>query len=103
MRALVVRFDLRDEEAAARFDALVARTLPLIGEQEPGTLQYAVHEVAEEPLARLFYEVYADDAAFAAHEASPHTRAMLDEFGGLLAAEPRVEHLSVTGGAGGTV
>ena len=100
MQGLVVRFDLRDEGAAAEFDALVARTLPLIGSEEPGTLQYAVHTVADEPLARVFYEVYADADAFAAHEASPHTRAMLDAFGPLLAATPRVEHFPTVGGKG---
>lgn len=94
MNGLVVRFDLRDEESAARFDALVAETVPLILEREPGTLQYAVHTVRGEPLARIFYERYADADAFAAHEAAPHTRRMLDAFGALLATEPRVEHFS---------
>lgn len=98
MTGLVVRFDLRDGTAAAAFDDLVVRTLPLIVEQEPGTLQYAVHTVADEPLARVFYELYADAAAFAAHEASPHTRAMLDAFGPLLAREPRVEHFTASQG-----
>src|SRR5690242_9253396 len=53
---LVVRFRLRDPEAAAGFDALVARTLPEIGRREPGTLAYLVHSVPGEPLARVFYE-----------------------------------------------
>ena len=38
MFALVVRFDLHDEEAARGFDALVAETTPLIRSQEPETL-----------------------------------------------------------------
>lgn len=98
MQGLVVRFDVRDEDAAAEFDALVTRTLPLIVDEEPGTLQYSVHHVDGEPLARVFYELYADTQAFAAHEASPHTRAMLDAFGALLAGEPRVEHFSSSAG-----
>lgn len=98
MQGLVVRFDLRDEGSAAEFDALVARTLPLIDEREPGTLQYSVHEVDGQPLARVFYELYADADAFAAHEASPHTRAMLDAIGALLATEPRVEHFATSTG-----
>ena len=98
MQGLVVRFDLRDEGAVEEFDALVARTLLLIQEREPGTLQYAVHGIENEPLARVFYELYVDAQAFTAHEASPHTRSMLDAFGPLLATEPRVEHFASSAG-----
>ena len=81
MYALVVRFDLLDEEAAAGFDALVARTAPHIVTDEPGTLVYAVHAVTDDPLARVFYEVYRDGAAFEAHEAGDHTRRFLEARG----------------------
>jgi quinol monooxygenase YgiN len=33
---------------------------------------YRVHRSTQDPDAFLFYEIYADDAAFAAHRASPH-------------------------------
>ncbi|WP_129337545.1 putative quinol monooxygenase [Cellulomonas endophytica] len=79
MRALVVRFDLPDEAAAARFDALVAGVLPGIRTQEPGTLVYATHRVEDAPLARVFYEVYRDPEAHAAHESRPEVAAFLDE------------------------
>ena len=100
MDGLVVRFDLKDATAAEQFDAIVARTLPLIAEREPGTLRYTVHSVVGEPLARVFYERYDGEEAFAAHEASPHTRAMLDAFGDLLRTAPRVERCSASAGAG---
>ena len=77
--ALVVRFDLHDADAAAAFDALLAETLPLIIEREPGTVVYATHQVEDEPLARVFYEVYVDRAAHAAHEAAPHTARFLEQ------------------------
>ncbi|MCU7730509.1 antibiotic biosynthesis monooxygenase [Actinoplanes sp. KI2] len=76
---LVVRFLVRDEAAAAGFDALVARTVPEIERHEPGTLAYVVHTVPTEPLVRVFYELYADRAAFDAHERQPHTRHFLAE------------------------
>jgi quinol monooxygenase YgiN len=76
---LVVRFALRDELAAEQFDALVARTTPEIAAREPGTLTYVVHTVPAEPLIRVFYELYADRAAFDAHEEQPHTRHFLAE------------------------
>lgn len=93
MFALVVRFDLRDENAATAFDDLVAQTAPGIRELEPGTLVYATHGVEGDPLARVFYEVYADRAAFEAHEEQPHVKAFLAERGQYLAAT-RVEFLT---------
>ncbi|MEV4629194.1 antibiotic biosynthesis monooxygenase [Micromonospora sp. NPDC049523] len=72
MFALVVRFDLRDESAATEFDRLTSETLPLIERDEPGTLVYATHRIENEPLARVFYEVYRDRQAFDTHERQPH-------------------------------
>ncbi|MCS0635863.1 antibiotic biosynthesis monooxygenase [Streptomyces sp. LP05-1] len=76
---LVVRFTLRDAEAAEAFDALVTKVLEGIRAQEPGTLAHVVHAVAGEPHARLFYELYADRAAFDHHEQQEHTRHFLKE------------------------
>ncbi|MEU0738131.1 antibiotic biosynthesis monooxygenase [Streptomyces sp. NPDC006134] len=76
---LVVRFALRNQEAATAFDALCARTLEGIKAREPGTLAYVVHVPEGEPLVRVFYELYADRAAFEAHEEQPHTKHFLAE------------------------
>lgn len=74
MFALVVRFDCRDEAAARQFDELTATAVQQINEREPGTLIYATHAVADEPLARVFYEVYRDRDAFGEHERAEHVR-----------------------------
>ena len=74
MFALVVRFDCRDEAAVRRFDELTAEVVQQITEKEPGTLVYATHAVEGAPLARIFYEVYRDRAAFETHEAADHVR-----------------------------
>ena len=95
MFALVVRFDLVDEQAAQRFDALVADLLPQITAHEPGTLSYLVHTVVEAPLSRVFYECYRDRVAFDEHEAQPHTRHFLDARETVLAGK-RVEFLTPT-------
>lgn len=79
MFALVVRFYLRDEEAAQGFDALVAETGPKIKASEPGTLIYAVHKVKDAPLSRVFYELYESREAFDAHEQQEHTKRFLAE------------------------
>ncbi len=77
MFGLSVRFTCRDANAAAGFDRLAAETVPEIRRYEPGTLVYAVHAVDGKPLERIFYELYADRAAFDAHEQQPHTRRFL--------------------------
>ncbi len=46
--------------------------------KEPGTLVYPVHAVTDAPLSRVFYECYADEEVFHAHETYPHTRHFLD-------------------------
>ena len=91
--SLVVRFDVRDAPAAARFDDLTAEVLEAITAQEPGTLVYATHRVAGDPLARVFYEVYADQAAFRAHEEAAHVVRFHARKAPLLRGEPRVELL----------
>ncbi|MCF2533706.1 putative quinol monooxygenase [Yinghuangia soli] len=76
---LVVRFTAHDEEAARAFDALAATTLKDIRANEPGTLIYVNHAVEGEPAVRVFYELYADRAAFDLHEEQPHVRHFLAE------------------------
>ncbi len=78
MFSIVVRFDLKDAGAAEEFDALVAQMLPEIAAHEAGTLIYATHTVENEPLARVFYELYADSDAHAAHEKQSHMQAFFD-------------------------
>lgn len=75
---LVVRFHLKPG-AAEGFDQLVSETVPEIAKHEPGTLIYTVHGVEGEPNQRIFYELYADRAAFDAHEEQPHTKRFLSE------------------------
>ncbi|MBP2402657.1 putative quinol monooxygenase [Streptomyces syringium] len=75
---LVVRFTLRDADAAEAFDELVSRTLEGIRRHEPGTVVYMNHRVPGEPEVRIFYELYEDRAAFDAHEQQPHIKHFLE-------------------------
>jgi quinol monooxygenase YgiN len=99
MWALVVRFYLRDEEAAKGFDDLVAETAPQIRDKEPGTLVYAVHKVKDAPLSRVFYELYESREAFDAHEQQEHTKKFLSEREQYLTGH-RVEFLDEPTGKG---
>lgn len=92
MFALVVRFDLYAEQGEA-FDELMARTLPAIRADEPGTLIYICCRIDDAPDARLFIEVYADRAAFEQHERTPAVMRFLHERTHLIAAS-RVEFLT---------
>ena len=73
---LVVRFIL-GEGAEEGFDALMRTTLEGIRAHEPGTLMYAVHAVEGDPAQRIFYELYRDAEAFAAHGDQPHIRSFM--------------------------
>jgi quinol monooxygenase YgiN len=55
--------------------ALLTEQCGVIRRTEPGCLVYRVHRSATDADAFLFYEIYADDAAFDAHRASPHLAA----------------------------
>jgi Uncharacterized conserved protein len=93
MFALVVRFDIRDEKAAARFDALTQDAVEQITAKEPRTLVYATHSIEGEPLSRVFYEVYADRDAFQTHEEAEHVKAFHAAKNPLLVGAHRVELL----------
>lgn len=83
---LVVRFTLKPDAGPA-FDRLVEQTAERIAAEEPGTLIYTVHRVETKPEQRIFYELYADRAAFDAHEAQPYVVRFLAE---------REQHLAAT-------
>jgi quinol monooxygenase YgiN len=93
MFALVVRFDLTPEGVGG-FDRLVHETVPLIAAREPGTWVYATHSVEGEPLARVFYEVYANRVAFDAHEEQEHVKRFLGAREQYLAGPVRVEFVT---------
>ncbi|WP_055612817.1 putative quinol monooxygenase [Streptomyces phaeochromogenes] len=76
--ALFVRFTLREGMGDA-FDTLVKETEAGIRANEPGTLVYACHKVEGAPDERIFFEIYADRAAFDEHERQPHTVRFLSE------------------------
>ncbi|MEH3077952.1 MAG: NUDIX domain-containing protein [Quadrisphaera sp.] len=95
-RAIAVRFDLPDAAALAAFDELVADVLPGFAADEPGTLTYVVHAVEGEPLARVFFEEYAE-GGHAAHEARPATAAFLDRVRELTGGAIRAELLVPVG------
>lgn len=74
---LVVRFVIKPGRVQ-QFDDVVAATLVGIRDREPGTLVYTSHSVDGEPNLRVFYELYADRAAFETHQAQDHVKQFAD-------------------------
>lgn len=99
MFALVVRFDVRPG-SEADFDRLVATTTARIRAEEPGTLLYLCHTVRGQPGARIFYELYRDNAAFQAHEVQPHIKEFHAQREPYMAGPERVEFLDRLDGKG---
>ncbi len=66
--AIVARVTVKDGKA----EQYIAAFAPLLEQarKEPGTLHYAVHRSKDDPRVFWTTEIYADDAAFAAHGAS---------------------------------
>ncbi|KWW98051.1 antibiotic biosynthesis monooxygenase [Carbonactinospora thermoautotrophica] len=99
MFGLVVRFTCKDQASAEAFDRLVAQTVEKIRAHEPGTLVYTVHEVEGQPLQRIFYELYADRAAFDAHERQDYVKSFLAQREQYLSAT-EVDFLTLRTGKG---
>ena len=67
------------EERTADFDRLAEQAAEEVRISEPGTLVYVIHLVPNAPLQRIFYEIYADRAAFDSHENQPYMQRFVAE------------------------
>jgi quinol monooxygenase YgiN len=82
-------------------DALVAGMQKMIAHvkaNEPGTLTYLLYRSAADPTKFLVYEVYTDQAAFAAHGASEPMQEFFRLAGGILDGRPDIAMYEEVGG-----
>lgn len=86
--AFVVKMTARE----GKRDELVAGLgeLAALAEREPGTEVYAVHVSAGEPAVVWTYELYADEAALAAHRDSEAVRAVARRMRDCVAGPPEI-------------
>ncbi|MFC4912131.1 putative quinol monooxygenase [Actinomadura gamaensis] len=56
------------------FDRLAADLAASARSSEPDTLVFASHQVVNAPTQRIFYQLFRNEAAFAAHQRLPHLR-----------------------------
>ncbi len=65
---------------------------------EPGTLTYILHRSTSDPTEFVFYEVYADQGALAAHGSSEPMQKFFGAVGGLLDGRPEIKLYEKIGG-----
>jgi quinol monooxygenase YgiN len=71
-------------EAKPGEEAAVANILAQLGakaREEPGVRLFLVHRNVSNPVQFLFYELFEDEAAFAAHQQTPHFKDLVLEQG----------------------
>jgi quinol monooxygenase YgiN len=73
--AVVASWEAREGEADTVADIL-ARFAPQ-AQQEPGVKLFLVHRGKENPAQFLFYELFEDAAAFAAHQETAHFKSLI--------------------------
>ncbi|GAA4149224.1 putative quinol monooxygenase [Actinomadura keratinilytica] len=61
------------------FDRLADELVQAVIAAEPDMVIFACHEVVGAPTQRIFYQLFRDEAAFAAHRGRPHLRRFLAE------------------------
>lgn len=100
MLTVVAKLKVKAEQAAA-FEAEAQKMLAHVREHEPGTLTYVAHRSTADPAVYLFYEVYRDQAAFAAHGGSPAMQAFFGALRGIVDGRPQIEMYEAIGSAKG--
>jgi quinol monooxygenase YgiN len=73
--ALAVTWEARAGEADAVADIL--RRMALAVRSEPGTLRFEPHRSPSNDHVFFLYELFADEAAFAAHQQTPHFKDLI--------------------------
>jgi len=78
-------------------DALRAITLPLVAKvrAEPRNLLYFLHEDRQAPGHFVFYEIFASQADFEAHNATPHVQAWFSRLPELAEGSVKVTRMQI--------
>jgi len=82
----------------AMFRQAADKMLAYVKANEPGTLTYLLNRSTSDPTQFVFYEVYADEAAFAAHGGSEPMQQFFGAVGTLLDGRPEIRMYAELGG-----
>jgi quinol monooxygenase YgiN len=89
MVTVIAKLKVQDGKGAA-FEAAARELIAYVEANEPGTRTYLLHRSTADPTEYLYYEVYADKAALAAHGASEAMQRFFGTVGGLAAGRPEI-------------
>ncbi len=90
MLTVVAKIKVKPDQAAA-FEAAARKMIVHVRANEPGTLSYICHKSTADPAVYLFYEVYQDQTAFAAHGGSAAMQEFFGAMRGILDGRPELE------------
>lgn len=82
----------------AAFQQAADKMIAHVKANEPGTLTYILNRSTADPSEFVFYEVYADQAAFAAHGGSAPMQEFFGAVGTLLNGRPEITMYDEIGG-----
>jgi len=99
MLTVIAKLKVKPDRAAA-FEEEMRKMLAHVEANEPGTRTYRCHRSTADPTVYVFYEVYDDQAAFAAHGASPAMQAFFGAMRGILDGRPEIEMYEAIAGKG---
>lgn len=93
MIGIVAKLKVQDGKAA-EFEAAAIEMIAAVKKHEAGkALVYSLHRAQDDPTTFVFYELYADADAVAAHSTTDHMKAFGGKIGALLAGAPQVDRL----------
>jgi quinol monooxygenase YgiN len=97
---VIAKLKVKSDKATA-FEGEAQRMIAHVRANEPGTVTYVCHRSTADPTVYLFYEVYRDQAAFAAHGGSTAMQAFFAAMPGILDGRPEIDMYEAVASAGG--
>jgi len=82
----------------ATFQQQANKMITHVKANEPGTVTYILYRSTSDPTTFMFYEVYADQAAFTAHGASEPMQQFFGAVGTLVDGRPEITMYEELGG-----
>jgi quinol monooxygenase YgiN len=84
--------------SAATFEEEAQKMIAHVKANEPGTLMYTLNRATSDSTTYVFYEIYADQAGFAAHGSSEPMQQFFSAVGTLLDGRPEIHIYEELGG-----
>ena len=82
----------------ASFEQAAQKMIAHVKAHEPGTVTYLLNRATADPTEFVFYEIYADPAAFAAHGSSEPMQQFFGAVGALLDGQAEIKMYEEIGG-----